>query len=87
MSHFGIDPYSGTSKLPRNTSFNVGDRFEFETFYEDRTIIHRGRITKIERFDFFEDFLKNGSLVCGNTHSLNKTPRHKVQTSKTQHNT
>jgi hypothetical protein len=86
MSYFGIDPYSGTSELRGNARFNISDRFEFETSYEGRRITHRGRITKIERFDSFQGFLDNGSFICGNTHSLNKIPKSVAQISKNHYN-
>lgn len=60
----------------RSAYFVAGDRFEFETHYEGRIIIYRGRITKFVAPDYFEGFLDIGTFVCGNSKALKQIPRH-----------
>lgn len=60
----------------RSVFFVAGDRFEYEAYYESRTLIHRGRITKFVAPDYFEGFLDNGTFVCGNSKALQRIPRY-----------
>jgi hypothetical protein len=60
----------------RSAFFVAGDRFEYETYHEGHTVIHRGRITKFVVPDYFEGFLDNGSFVCGDSRPLERIPRY-----------
>ena len=60
----------------RSAFFVAGDRFEYETCYENRIAITRGRITKFVAPDYFEGFLDNGIFVCGNSKVLTRIPRY-----------
>lgn len=60
----------------RSTFFVAGDRFEYETSYENRIITSRGRITKFVAPDYFEGFLDNGTFVCGSSKALKRIPHY-----------
>lgn len=69
MNSISFDP-------ERSAFFVAGDRFEYETYYEGRTVIHRGRITKFVAPDYFEGFLDSGTFVCGDSRALKRIPRY-----------
>lgn len=48
----------------RSVFFVAGDRFEWETSYENQIKLVRGRITKFVAPDYFEGFLDNGPLFA-----------------------